>query len=302
VFRRKDPPAFANLISSDLDADRIDYLRRTAHHTGLPYGNVDLDYIVSQMRLDGEGRLALTSKALRAAEHLLLCRFFDYQTVSFHKTVAALELVLKDVLRGLLRLGQLECSAESVGTMIADGSWADFDDAFMSTRIKALAAQDGDQTLQTKAQALLYRNVPKLCGEVEWFGARKDKDFEKRLKAIRDEKEKWASAAGVSPDLLYVWYQNVPLTKAGTMLPFAALADVDEEEDKHDQSVRVLDRSGATSESILECGHSLMSVLADRALFGIRVYVLVPQGSPGVRDAVVDAIKASSLGSVLSWK
>ena len=43
-------PRFANLVSSDLDADRIDYLMRTAHYTGLPYGSVDLAYLLSQLR------------------------------------------------------------------------------------------------------------------------------------------------------------------------------------------------------------------------------------------------------------
>ena len=49
-------PRFANLISSDLDADRIDYLSRTARHTGLPYGSVDIDYLLSQMKLDSQNR------------------------------------------------------------------------------------------------------------------------------------------------------------------------------------------------------------------------------------------------------
>src|ERR1700722_10928706 len=52
IFLRQNPPRFSNLVSSDLDADRIDYLLRTAHHTGLPYGHVDIAYLMSQMRVD----------------------------------------------------------------------------------------------------------------------------------------------------------------------------------------------------------------------------------------------------------
>ena len=95
-------PPFANLISSDLDADRIDYLLRTAHHTGLPYGAVDIDYLLSQMRLDDDNNICLENSALRTVEHLLIGRYFDYQQVNFHKTVAALELVLKDIIKVLL--------------------------------------------------------------------------------------------------------------------------------------------------------------------------------------------------------
>jgi len=42
IFNRSQPDTLTNLISSDLDADRIDYLLRTAYFSGLPYGGVDL--------------------------------------------------------------------------------------------------------------------------------------------------------------------------------------------------------------------------------------------------------------------
>jgi HD superfamily phosphohydrolase len=91
IFAREGPQTFGNLISSDLDADRIDYLMRTAHHTGLPYGNVDIEYLLSQVRIDAKNRVCFSDSALRAAEHLLVCRYFDYQQVAFNKTVAGLE-------------------------------------------------------------------------------------------------------------------------------------------------------------------------------------------------------------------
>jgi HD superfamily phosphohydrolase len=78
IFTREKPPEFANLVSSDLDADRIDYLLRTAHHTGLPYGSVDIRYLLSQLRLDRDNRICLRPKALRAADHFLIGRYFDY--------------------------------------------------------------------------------------------------------------------------------------------------------------------------------------------------------------------------------
>jgi hypothetical protein len=118
IFNRKTDSPLANIVSSDLDADRIDYLLRTAHHTGLPYGSIDLDYILSQMRVDEGGRVCINSKAVRTADHFLLCRYFDYQQVAFHKTVAAIELVLKDVISELLESRMLDGSAEQVGRMI----------------------------------------------------------------------------------------------------------------------------------------------------------------------------------------
>ncbi len=82
IFTREGPLKFANLISSDLDADRLDYLARTAKHTGLPYGNTDIDYLVEHLCVDDNDppRICLDGKALRSAEHMLLARYFDYQT------------------------------------------------------------------------------------------------------------------------------------------------------------------------------------------------------------------------------
>lgn len=302
IFRRRDPPPFANLISSDLDADRIDYLLRTAHHTGLPYGNVDLDYLVSQMRLDDQRRLAVTAQAMRSAEHLLLCRFFDYQQVSYHKTVAALELVLKDVLMMLLDRGMLQCSAGDIAEQIANGAWADFDDGKVLSLVAQLADDSAaDQVVRLKAQGLLQRNVPKLCGEVEYFARRSDLgEFSKRLEAVKKERTAWAATAGLPPEFVYVWEQKVTVTKAGTNIPFAA--DVEEEEDKLEQAVRVLPRNGSTSRPIVQCENSLMHAMADQMLFGIRVYALVPPNLPQARKKFSDAIAASNLNDLLPWK
>ena len=43
IFTGSTDSSFGNLVKSDLDADRIDYLLRTAHHTGVPYGSIDVD-------------------------------------------------------------------------------------------------------------------------------------------------------------------------------------------------------------------------------------------------------------------
>lgn len=112
IIRREGKHKFQNLISSDLDADRIDFLLRTACHTGLPFGNVDIDYLITQMQVDKNDKLCLPKKAVKAADHFLLCRYFDRQQVAYHKTVVGLELVLKDIIRALLDKGIIDCSKE----------------------------------------------------------------------------------------------------------------------------------------------------------------------------------------------
>ena len=167
IFLRENPPIFSNLVSSDLDADRIDYLLRTAHYTGLPYGNVDVNYLLSQIRVDNDGHVCFTSKAIRTAEHFLLSRYFDYQQVSFHKTVAALELVLKDVIAALLEEGLISCSSQDIDRMIQSGEWKSFDDNRIHRRIVELSENSENELIKEKALAVLLRRNPKLICETE---------------------------------------------------------------------------------------------------------------------------------------
>jgi HD superfamily phosphohydrolase len=81
IFTRETMTPYSRVISSDLDADRMDYLLRNAHHTGLPYGLVDLDYLLTQFRLDNTPQVCLSHRALKTADHFLLGRYFDYQQV-----------------------------------------------------------------------------------------------------------------------------------------------------------------------------------------------------------------------------
>ena len=181
VFTRRlsesgSAPNLTNLISSDLDADRIDYLCRTATHTGLPYGLVDIDYLVSQMRLDNENRICLDPSALRAAEHFLLGRYFDYQQVNFHKTVAALEWILGDVVKEMLRLAKFDCSRLGIENMIVNGKWHDFDDSYVMRLAKDLEGESIAEHVREKVRALTQRIPPKLIGSFEFFGDRGDEE------------------------------------------------------------------------------------------------------------------------------
>src|ERR1051326_142453 len=61
IILRDSTTLYGNLVSSDLDADRCDFMLRSAHFSGLPYGSVDIDYLVSQVSLDSSDRLCLSA-------------------------------------------------------------------------------------------------------------------------------------------------------------------------------------------------------------------------------------------------
>jgi HD superfamily phosphohydrolase len=75
----------ADLIHGDLDADRMDYLQRDAHYTGVPYGTVDAERLI-QSSILRDGALGIDESGIQAAESLLIARTLMRSAVYFHHT------------------------------------------------------------------------------------------------------------------------------------------------------------------------------------------------------------------------
>lgn len=303
IFARQQPTTkFANLISSDLDADRIDYLMRTARHTGLPYGAVDLEYLLAQLCLDSENLICVHPKALRAVEHFLLARYFDYQQVSYHKTVAGLELVLKDVIRALLSEGHLKASGAEIEAQIKDGTWASVDDAFALQLIRKLEKESLNGTTREKARAILERRPPKLVAAMERFATREVNDRNRwslERKQTEEHKQRWAAHFGLAEELWYVWHKSeIGLTKIGPHVSVSELGD-GTVQGKAEQLVRVLVPSTNSSIPIVDVERSLMHVLAKYALCSLRVYVVLPPSHEGRRAEIEKYIRKDLEG--IAW-
>ena len=288
IFTREEPPRFANLISSDLDADRIDYLLRTAKHTGLPYGIVDIDYLISQMRLDRERRICLTPKALRTAEHLLLGRYFDYQQVSFHKTVAAFEWILKDVTAALLADGRLDCSVSGIERMIENGEWYHFDDPYVLTMIRDLESESNgdDGVLEAKIKSLLRRSPPKLIGGIECWADRNESlaSHKTDIDQLNDLVANLSSEFDIHRDMWYVWDNGgMSLTNVGPYLPIEG-ESIDQ--DELGQSIRI--KYGDDSKLIFDDSTSLMKVLSRQTLYTARLYVILPEELEQKRSEITE--------------
>ena len=90
-----DPEAVADLVAGDgklgqlvsgeLDVDRMDYLARDAHHTGVPYGTIDHERLVREIQFR-DGKLVLGEGNVQTAESLLLARALMTPTVYGHHT------------------------------------------------------------------------------------------------------------------------------------------------------------------------------------------------------------------------
>jgi HD superfamily phosphohydrolase len=99
-------PAFlAQLVSSQLDVDRMDYLLRDSLMTGAKYGIYDLEWIINALAVDeSEDRIYVAARGLYAVEEYLQARYYMFRQVYFHRTLRSAEAVLRSILRRALKL------------------------------------------------------------------------------------------------------------------------------------------------------------------------------------------------------
>jgi HD superfamily phosphohydrolase len=99
-------PAFlAQLVSSQLDVDRMDYLLRDSLMTGAKYGIYDLEWIIKALAVDPQNdRIYVTTRGLYAVEEYLQARYYMFRQVYYHRTLRSAEVVLRATLQRALEL------------------------------------------------------------------------------------------------------------------------------------------------------------------------------------------------------
>ena len=95
----RDDPSWMNyLLSSQLDVDRLDYLRRDSFFSGAGYGHFDWFRILNSFELYGSEEVDRTivwpKKSIMAVEEYVFARYYMYQNVYLHKTTRGFEKML----------------------------------------------------------------------------------------------------------------------------------------------------------------------------------------------------------------
>ncbi|MYL59923.1 HD domain-containing protein [Virgibacillus halodenitrificans] len=86
-----------SLISSQIDADRMDYLQRDAYFTGVSYGHFDMERILRVMR-PMEDQVVIKSTGMHAVEDYIMSRYQMYWQVYFHPVTRSAEVILSKIL------------------------------------------------------------------------------------------------------------------------------------------------------------------------------------------------------------
>ena len=156
------------ILHSDLDADRMDYLTRDAHHTGINYGKIDREYILYHLakfktRTGKEG-LAVKENALHAVEDFLIARFAWYSQVVRNSSSAKYDILAAHIAYDLLKRGLIYRYDELLEMSVKNPEkFFCFNDSYFMTRIQDLylSKKIDDPVIHEQMKMLIYRIPPK---------------------------------------------------------------------------------------------------------------------------------------------
>ena len=120
--KRGDFPYIQQLISSQLDVDRMDYLLRDAMNTGVSYGRFELGRIIKSFVLN-DNQVVLRENALHTVEQYILARYFMYAQVYLHPVTVGSDVLVMHILqraRTLRQAGQLPDMPPELAILFGD--------------------------------------------------------------------------------------------------------------------------------------------------------------------------------------
>ncbi len=171
IFTRSETadPQLSKLIHSSFDIDRWDYLLRDSYATGVPYGHIDINYLLNNLKVSKQKVVGFSDKAIPAVEHFLLARFFMHRVVYYHKTIYGMEEACRQLLRRLRdRDGEhygVPTDGEAVKNLVTSGGLRIFTDAYVDNIVQR-AVGDEDSVVRALANSIQSRRPPKLIKEV----------------------------------------------------------------------------------------------------------------------------------------
>lgn len=184
------------LVSGQLDVDRLDYLNRDSFFTGVSEGHINTERILKMITLSGNG-LVVELKGIYSIEKFIVARRLMYWQVYFHKTVLAAQIMLTNILKRVRFLTQngtnlpmsenlrhfMENNIDEACLEKSDEHLTRFsqlDDIDIYSSMK-LWADSSDVILSDLSYGILNRRLFKAELQVNLLSEEKIKDIEKEI-------------------------------------------------------------------------------------------------------------------------
>ena len=200
IFQNKYPKLFLHqLISSQLDVDRLDYLKRDSFYSGVSEGVINSDRIISMLNVS-KGELVVDAKAIYSVEKFIIARRLMYWQVYLHKAVLSAEFSLVEILKRakyLVQNGEDLFATTALKEFLSnDHSLDDFntneplldlfcqlDDFDIMTSIKEWTNHN-DKVLSTLSQKIIKRKLLKIELQDKPFEESYTKNIQQKVEAF----------------------------------------------------------------------------------------------------------------------
>lgn len=197
IFKGEYPKKFlCNLVSGQLDVDRLDYLRRDSFYTGVSEGIVGAERIIKLINVT-DNELVVEEKGIYSVEKFLIARRLMYWQVYLHKTVISTEFLILNILKRVKELSEtgrvlfagsalrelLERKAPIEDPKEIIPTFSKLDDSDISACLKEWA-EDEDQVLAQMCKRILDRKLFKIILQDKPFSADVKKQVENALQKL----------------------------------------------------------------------------------------------------------------------
>jgi HD superfamily phosphohydrolase len=264
IFKGKYQKKYLNqLVSSQLDMDRLDYLKRDSFYTGVTEGNISSDRLITMLNVV-DNELVVEEKGLYSVEKFLMARRFMYWQVYLHKTSLVAELLLIKLIKRakhLLIEGKALTGSETFIALLQREitdfgrghleQFAQLDDVDVLSALKAWQNHD-DFILSDISKRLLNRNLLKIKIKNKPIG-------EVKL----DQKKNWVrSNFGIEGDELdyYVFEGEIS----------------NQAYDSIDQNIHILTKNGKLVDVAKASDHFNLKALSNKV---VKYYACYPKAS-----------------------
>ena len=290
-------PVYAQLLHSSLDADRLDYLLRDSRQAGVSFGNVELEYILRQLRIkkcklhrdsgiEDDATIELVVFDIRgqhAIEHFLMARYFHYTQVIQHKTSIAFEAAAKALVYKVLRNTSTPyADYDAITACIGKDDFYQYTDDFLWETIRKECMSSSDAYIKTLWECVSQRKKP--VHVLTLTDIIPKKSVNSKEKPVNDPVyflTKWlvqntlsdlAQAAGIDPAFIGYVESSVYLESISSYLK-AEDCSLDEFPDEIRGAIRIMDKEGNIT--FLASDHkSLINKMVDFTSNTLDIFVL----------------------------
>ncbi|GGD94320.1 HD domain-containing protein [Planktosalinus lacus] len=238
-----DKQFLCQLISGQLDMDRLDYLKRDSFYAGTPEGNINSERLITMLNVVNN-ELVVEEKGVYSIEKFIIARRFMYWQVYLHKTSIVGEQILINILiraKELIKLGKSLNASKSLIFFLTNNisktefdedmvlKFSELDDFDIIAAVKEWKNND-DFVLSNLCERLLNRNLLKIKVKEKPFS---DKDLNSKLeKVIQNNKisKEEASYFAFRGSITNLAYSDTKqkiklLTQKGKVIDITAVSD-----------------------------------------------------------------------------